>query len=171
MARSARILIKLFLTLHVLSSAFVMCLVSNSLFQVNEHDGGTCDGECELSMSCWMGGGVVEPVGNCHSIFRVTKHGFTRTVGIWNPTIQNCTFWRSDFKWLGFSYGYSYSPNHLKTRPFQIRTFLSKFQMFLTNKMETICLNFKWLGFQISDPFRNPDHLQPNLLSTIQNPD
>ena len=76
MARSARITFQLFVTVHVLSAAFVMCLVSNSLFEVNEHDGGTCDGECELSMSCWMGGGVVEPVGNCHSIFRVTIHDF-----------------------------------------------------------------------------------------------
>ena len=27
--------------------------------------------------------------------------------------------------------------------------------------MATICLDFKWLGFQISNPIRNPDHLQP----------
>ena len=30
-------------------------------------------------------------------------------------------------KWSGFSYGYSDSPNHLKTRQFIIRTFLSRF--------------------------------------------
>ena len=35
------------------------------------------------------------------------------TVGIWDPTIWNLetfeiqTFWRSDLKWLGFSYGYN----------------------------------------------------------------
>jgi len=53
--------------------SLIYCLVSNSLFDltVNDHDGGICEGECELSMSCWMGGGVVEPAGNCHSIFQV----------------------------------------------------------------------------------------------------
>ena len=74
------------------------------------------------------------------------------------------------FKWLGFSYGYSYSPNHLKTGPFEIQTFLSGFQM-VFDKMAAICLDFKWLGFRISDSIQNPDHLQPNLFSTIQNPD
>ena len=38
-------------------------------------------------------------------------------------------------------------------------------------KMVATCLDFKWLGFQISDPIRNSDHLQPNLFLTIQNPD
>ena len=62
------------------------------------------------------------------------------TVGIWNLTIWNpeifeiWAFWRSVFEWSGFSYGYSYSRNHLKTGPFDIRTFLSRFQMgFLQN--------------------------------------
>ena len=35
------------------------------------------------------------------------------------------------------------------------------------DKMAAICLHFKWLGFRISDPIQNPDHLQPNLISTI----
>ena len=29
--------------------------------------------------------------------------------------------------------------------------------------MVSICLNFKWSGFQISDPFQNPNHLQTSL--------
>ena len=29
--------------------------------------------------------------------------------------------------------------------------------------MAAICPDFKWLGFWISDPIRNPDHLQPKL--------
>ena len=33
----------------------------------------------------------------------------------------------------------------------------------VTDKMAAICTDFKWLGFWISDPFQNPDHLQPNL--------
>ena len=33
------------------------------------------------------------------------------------------------------------------------------------DKMGAICLDFKWLGSQISDPIRNPNHLQPNFLS------
>jgi hypothetical protein len=38
---------------------------------VNDHDGGICEGRCQLSMSCWMEGGRIEPAGNCHSIFKV----------------------------------------------------------------------------------------------------
>ena len=72
------------------------------------------------------------------------------------------------FKWSGFSYCYSYSPNHLKTGPFAILAFLSVFQM-VFDKMAAICLDFRWLGFQISDPIRNPDHFQTNLFLTIQN--
>ena len=37
-----------------------------------------------------------------------------------------------------------------------------------SDKMAAICMNFKWLGFQISDSIWNPDHLQTNLLLTIQ---
>ena len=37
----------------------------------------------------------------------------------WNPeTCEIQAFWRLDFKWSGFSYGYSYSPNHSKLRHF-----------------------------------------------------
>ena len=39
------------------------------------------------------------------------------------------------------------------------------------SKYGHFCLDFKWLGFWISDPIRNLDHLQPNLFTTIQNPD
>ena len=66
-------------------------------------------------------------------------------------------FWRLDFKWLGFRYGYS--PSHLKAGPFEIRTFSSWFQM-VFDKMADICPDFKWLGFLISDPIQNLDHLQ-----------
>ena len=55
------------------------------------------------------------------------------------------------FKWSGFSYGYKFSPNHSNTGPFKIMTFLSRFQM-VFDKMVAICPDFKWLGFQISDP-------------------
>ena len=48
--------------------------------------------------------------------------------------IEIGTFWRSDFKWSGLRCGYSYSPNHSKTRPFKILPFLSGFQM-LFDKM------------------------------------
>ena len=39
------------------------------------------------------------------------------------------------------------------------------------HKMVAICPGFKCLGFLISDPIPNSDHLQPNLFLTIQNPD
>ena len=39
------------------------------------------------------------------------------------------------------------------------------------DKMAAIGLDFKWLGFQISDPIQNLDHLQPNLFLNIQNLD
>ena len=47
---------------------------------------------------------------------------------------------------------------------------LSRFHMDF-GKMADICPDFEWLGFQISDPIQNPEHLQPNIFSTIQNPD
>ena len=46
------------------------------------------------------------------------------------------------------------------------RTFLSRFQKGF-EKMAAICMDFKWLGFWITGPIKNPDHLQPNLLLTI----
>ena len=54
-------------------------------------------------------------------------------------------------------------PTIQKTEPFKIRKFLSGFQM-VYEKMAVICMDFKWLGFQISDPIGNPEHFQPNLL-------
>ena len=38
-------------------------------------------------------------------------------------------------------------------------------------KIAVSCPDFKWLGFRITGPIWNPDHLQTNLLLTIQNPD
>ena len=107
--------------------------------------------------------------------------------GIWNPTIQNpetfeiryfegrryfegCISNGPVFKCWGFNFGYSCSPNHSKTGPFKIQTFLFGLQMFF-DKMEAICKDFKWLGFLIADPIQNPDHLQYNPFLTIQNPD
>ena len=60
-------------------------------------------------------------------------------MGIWNPTILNPEtfeiriFWRYDFKWLGFNYGYSYGPNHSKTRPFKIWMFVTISHRFWQN--------------------------------------
>ena len=48
--------------------------------------------------------------------------------------------------------------------------FLSEFQI-VSDKMAPICPDFKCLGFGISNPIQNPDHFQPNLFLTIQNPD
>ena len=87
----------------------------------------------------------------------------------WGSEIQPFKI-QKHLKWLGLSYGYSYSPNHSKTRPFKIQTFLSRIQV-VFDKKTAICLDFKWLGFRISDPIQNLDHVQPNLYSTIQNPD
>ena len=39
------------------------------------------------------------------------------------------------------------------------------------DKMVANCLDFQWLGFQISDLIHIPDHAQPNLFTTIANPD
>ena len=39
------------------------------------------------------------------------------------------------------------------------------------SKSGSFCLDFKWLGFQFSDPIQNPDHFQPSLFSNIQNSD
>ena len=63
------------------------------------------------------------------------------------------------FNWSGFSFGYSFSPNHSKTGPFEILTFFClDFKLFLT----------KWLPFvRISVFIQNPDNLQPNLFLII----
>ena len=74
----------------------------------------------------------------------------------------------SVFKWSGFNYGYRHSPNHSKTERFKM--FLSGFQM-VFDKMVATYPDFKLLGFRISDHIYYLDHLQPNLFSTIQNPD
>ena len=95
---------------------------------------------------------------------RIFSQGPQYLVGIWNTTIRNPetleiqTFWMWDFKWSGFSCSYIYSPNYLKTGKFKIWTFLSGFQM-VFDKMVVICLDFKWLGFQI-----------PSKIQTICNP-
>ena len=78
--------------------------------------------------------------------FEILKH---LKLGLFEGWILNSLV----FKLSGFSYGYSYSPNHLKTRPFEIWEFLSGF--------------LKWLGFRISDTIQNLDHLVPNLFWTI----
>ena len=57
----------------------------------------------------------------------------------------------------------------LQSRPFKICMFLSGFQMIFYS-IAAISLDFKWLGFQISDLIGNPDHLQPNLFFIFQNP-
>ena len=64
------------------------------------------------------------------------------------------------FKGSGYSYSHCYGPNHLKIRPFKIGTFLSWFKKVFV-KMVAICLDFKWLGFQISDPIWNPTICNP----------
>ena len=61
------------------------------------------------------------------------------------------------FEWSGFSFGFGYSPNYSKTRPFEIQMFLSGFQM-VSEKMAAVCPDFKWLGSRISDPIQNPDY-------------
>ena len=50
-----------------------------------------------------------------------------------------------------FLFLYMHKPNHLKTRPFKIWTFLFGFQMVL-DKLAAICLDLKWSGFRILDP-------------------
>ena len=52
-------------------------------------------------------------------------------------TLENWTFWNSDFQWFGLgTVDYSYSPNHPKTEPSEIWTkwlpFFSDFQWFWT---------------------------------------
>ena len=97
------------------------------------------------------------------------KHLCT-TVGIWNLTIWNPEFLKVRFQKLCISNGWALAmaislvptirkPGH----------FCQDFKWFY--KMAAIWPDFKWLDFWISDPNQNPDHLQPNLFSTIQNPD
>ena len=52
------------------------------------------------------------------------------------------------FKESGYNLSYSYGPNHSKTGPFKVWTFLSGFQM-VFDKMAAIFLDFIWQGFRI----------------------
>ena len=89
--------------------------------------------------------------------FKIRKHSKSRIFGdqISNGLVFN-----------GSNLSYMHS---LKTGPFKIWTIVSIFQMAVDKMVAAICLNFKWLGFQISDPIQNLDQLQTNLFSTIWN--
>ena len=95
-----------------------------------------------------------------------SRHTFTISLVQWGSEIRKHLIsrlfegWISNgpvFKWSGFMYGYSYSPNVSKTGPFKICTFLSLFQM-VFDRMSPFCPDFKLLGFRISDPIQNLDH-------------
>ena len=96
----------------------------------------------------------------------------------WGSEIDhlNPDFLKVGFQMGRISYGWALAlaiaivPTIKKTGPFEIWTFLSGLQI-VFDKLAAICLDFKWLGFRISDPVRNPDHLPPNLFLTIQSPD
>jgi hypothetical protein len=64
--------VMLHLDLYYLSFFVVVGRTFGNLVNINDHDGGVCEGRCQLSMSCWIDGGRVEPLGNCHSLFKVT---------------------------------------------------------------------------------------------------
>ena len=82
--------------------------------------------------------------------FEICKH--LKSANIWNlQTFEIWTFWIS----LSSGCSYSYGPNHSKTSPFKIQSFLSRLQM-VFDKMTVICPDFKWLGLQISDLIQNP---------------
>ena len=84
--------------------------------------------------------------------FEIWKHSKS---ALFEGHISNGTV----FKWSGFSYSYSNSPNHLKTGPFKIWTFFQISMVF--DKMAAISPDFKWLGFRISDPIWNPTSFWP----------
>ena len=79
--------------------------------------------------------------------------------------ILNPDFLKVGFQMVGLQLWFQ-----LQSKPFKIRTFLSRFQM-VFDKMAAICPDFRWSCFQIPDPIQNPGQLQPNLFLTIQNPD
>ena len=55
-------------------------------------------------------------------------------------------------QYVNLNYGYSFSPNHWKTGPFKIWTFLSGFQM-VFDKIAAFCPDFNWLGFRLDFRF------------------
>ena len=59
--------------------------------------------------------------------------------------------------------------NSILSEPFKIGVYMTGFQM-IFDIMATMCPDFKWLGFWISDSIWNLDHLQPNLFLIIRNP-
>ena len=64
----------------------------------------------------------------------------------------------------------SFCRRTLNCNPNLPKMFLSGFQM-VFDKLMAICPDFKQLGFLISDSNGNQDLLQPNLFSSILNPD
>ena len=80
------------------------------------------------------------------------RHGFEEYVWIYDTLGSGYpTSWNIDFVKIGF-----------ETRTVWNPEIFAGFRMAF-DKMEPICPDFKWLGFQISDSIWNPDHLQPNL--------
>ena len=81
---------------------------------------------------------------------------FQSTVRIWNVTIRNreifkiWTFLRWDFKCpvsKASGFNQSYGTNHLKTWPFKVWTFFSRFQMFF----DKIAARFQMVGLPMPD--------------------
>ena len=101
---------------------------------------------------------------------RIKGPAIMNTVGIWNPTIWNQDFLKVKFQMVRFSNGQALVmsiPIVLTIQNLDIIVRISNGFW----QMAAIYPNFKWLGFRISDHIQNPDHLQPNLFLTIQNPD
>ena len=63
------------------------------------------------------------------------------------------------FKWPGFKYGYSYSPNHLKTRPVKIQMFFSGFRMVIDKMFN--CWAFVHISNCWAARFQIPFETQP----------
>ena len=82
----------------------------------------------------------------------VATHHLDR-LAIWcsKPQAEDWILNGQVFKGLGYSFSHRYGPYHSKTGLFKSRTFFSRFQM-VFDKMAAIFLDFKWLGFWISDP-------------------
>ena len=74
------------------------------------------------------------------------------------------------FKMVEFSKGRAKALVIAMVLTIQNPDILSRFQM-IFNQMAAICPDFKWLGFRISDPIGNQDHLQTNLFLNIGNAD
>ena len=93
------------------------------------------------------------------------EHSYWYRVGIWNlETFEIRNLWKYNFQMV-LVLAMAIAQTIQKLDHSKAATFLSRFQM-VFDKMAPICLDFKWMGFRISDPICDPTSFGPFKIQT-----